>query len=308
MGAVGDRMDKDKSDNISMIISKQSNCATLYESDRCSIDLIYFKLAGSQDERNKEKRPNVVHSHSVCEFHLVLEGEMETMLEDGRTLLVSKNQFIIIPPSMMHLITYESEDFKKILISFELNAVKNDNDDFYVSTIRAMKNPVPYKCSARMSKLFNILLDVKKNDIHDKSNMIFELAICYIIEVCNVITKNYHVNKTEFIADKRVETAIEFIKDNISLPITTTDVANHVYISARQLGRIFNDYLGQSPAEYIKMEKNKYICKLLAETNLCLSDIAEAVGFPDAVSLIKRFKSVEGTTPAKYRLSIKRNK
>lgn len=295
--------------NISTIISKQSNCTTVYKSDRCTMDLMYFKLCGYYDEGIMEKKQmNVVHSHSVYEFHLVLDGKMETMLEDGRILSVAKNQFIIIPPSMKHSITYESENFKKILISFDLSAVKNDNDDFYVSTIRAMKNPVPYKCSARMTKLFNVLLDIKKSDIHDKNNMLFELAVCYIIEVCNVITKNYAVNRTEFIADKRVEAAVKFIEDNISVPITTNDVAKYVYISAKQLGRIFNEHLGQSPAEYIKMEKNKYICKLLNETNLGLSDIAEAVGFPDVAFLIKRFKSVEGITPAKYRSSIKRNK
>lgn len=302
-------MNNRKSTNISTIISKQSNCATVYESDRCNIDLIYFKLCGSYDERNREKKQqNVVHSHSVYEFHLVLDGIMEIMLEDGRTLSVAKNQFILIPPSLKHSITHESDDFKKILISFELNAVKNDNDDFYVSTIRAMKNPVPYKCSARMTKLFNILLDIKKSDIHDKNNMLFELAVCYIIEICNVIAKKYDVNRTEFMADKRIEAAVKFVKDNISVPITTTDVAKHVYISAKQLGRIFNEHLGQSPAEYIKMEKNKYICKLLTETNLGLSDIAEAVGFPDVTFLIKRFKSIEGITPAKYRFSVKRNK
>ena len=291
------------------IISKQNNCTTIYESDRCNIDLIYFKLCGYYGATNREKRQlNVVHSHSVYEFHLVLEGEMETMLEDGRTLSVAKNQFILIPPSLKHSITSESEDFKKILISFELNAVKDNKDDFYVSAIRAMKNPVPYKCSARMTKLFNILLDIKKSSIHDKNNMLFELAVCYIIEVCNVITKNYDVNRVEFTADKRVDVAIKFIKDNISVPITTVDVAKAVYISTKQLGRIFNEHLGQSPAEYIKMEKNKYVCKLLAETNLGLSDIAEAVGFPDVASLIKRFKAIEGNTPAKYRTSVKRNK
>ena len=298
-------MNNRKSTNVSTIISKQNSCATVYESDRCNIDLIYFKLIGPYDGK---KQLNVVHSHSVYEFHQVLDGKMETMLEDGRTLSVAKNQFIIIPPSLKHSITHESEDFKKILISFELNSAKNDNDDFYVSTIRAMKNPAPYKCSARMIKLFNILLDIKKSDIHDKSNMLFELVVCYVIEMCNVIAKNYDVNMAEFTADKRVDFAIKFIKDNISLPITTVDVAKAVYISTKQLGRIFNEYLGQSPAEYIKMEKNKYICRLLTETNLSLSDIAEAVGFPDVASLIKRFKSIEGITPAKYRSSIKRNK
>ena len=171
-----------------------------------------------------------------------------------------------------------------------------------------MKIPTPYKSSARMTKILNIMLDAKKSDLHDKTNMLFELVICYIIEVCNIINKKNDIKKGEVILDKRVEAAVKFVKENMSVPITTADIAKAVYISTKQLGRIFVEHLGQTPADYVKMEKNKYICKLLTETNLGLSDIAESVGFPDTASLIKRFKSVEGITPAKYRNAVKKNK
>ena len=294
------------SDNMSIFITKQSCHATVNNSEKCNIDLMCFKICDSLNNKPHEKRCfNAMHSHPLYEFYMVLDGQMDISLEDGSTVSVEKNFFIIIPPSVKYVITKETQNIKKITMSFDINA-SGSNNEFYLSAIKCMNNIVPRKVSVRMTKLFSFMSDIKKTNLYDKKAMIFELAVCYIIELCNVVTGNYNVNKAEFLVDKRVETAVRYIKENVSLPITSADVAKYVHISVRQLSRIFKDHLGQSIAEYIKMEKNKCIYKLITETNLGLSDIAEAVGFPDATFLVKRFKSLEGITPAKYRSTLKK--
>ena len=134
--------------------------------------------------------------------------------------------------------------------------------------------------------------------------MIFQMILSYIIEICNVLAEKHDIKNTKMNMDKRVEAAIRFINDNLSMPITTADVAKSLYISPKQLSRIFKDETGQTPAEYIRMSKNEHICKLLVETNLTLSDIAELVGMPDSAALIKRFKRIEGNTPIKYKKKV----
>lgn len=291
-------------DMVGTIISKQSACNTVYKSDRCNIDLMYCMICGSGQPISPSARYlNVMHSHSVYEFHYILNGEVEITLEDGKKIKAFKNQFIIIPPSLKHAITNESGEFKKILMSFDLDTEGND-DEFYTFVIKLMRNPVPHKGSARMTKIFNIIADMKRSDIHDKHNMIFQMIVSYIIEICNVLAEKHDIKNTKMNMDKRVEAAIRFINDNLSMPITTADVAKSLYISPKQLSRIFKDETGQTPAEYIRMSKNEHICKLLVETNLTLSDIAELVGIPDSAALIKRFKRIEGNTPIKYKKNV----
>ncbi len=289
------------------IISKQSQCNTVYKSDRCTIDLMYCMVCGAENPGVRDKKyMDVMHSHSVYEFHFVLMGDMEITLEDGKKISVQKNQFIIIPPSLKHAITRESRDFKKILMSFELAA--SPDDEFYNFALKLMKKPIPNRGSARMTKIFNVITDIKNSECHDKYNMIYSFMTSYIMEICNALVRKQDIKNSDISTDKRVEAAIRFIKNNLSQPITTLDVAKAVYISAKQLTRIFKEELGQSPAEYIRMAKNEYICKLLAETNLTLSDIAELVGIPDSAALIKRFKRIEGNTPIKYKQSISKEK
>lgn len=297
-------MPESKPGTVYNIISKQSPCNTVYKSDRCIIDLMNCMVCEGVNLHEQSARYlNVMHSHSVYEFHFMLNGETEIELEGKENFTLGKNHFIIIPPSLKHAIKSESKDFKKILISFDLDITEN-GDEFYSLVIKLMRTPTPYKCSVHMTKLFSIISDIINSDIHDKYNMVFCLLISYIIEFCNVIAEKQDIKNNKIGMDNRVDAAIQFIKNNLSLSITTADVAKSVYVSPKHLSRIFKEELGQSPAEYIRMAKNEYICKLLAETNLTLSDIAELVGVPDSAALIKRFKRVEGKTPIKYKQSI----
>ncbi len=285
------------------IISKQSKCETVYKSEDCTIDLMYIILCGS-DKTAARKHLNNMHSHSMYEFHMVRSGEFEFTMEDGRRILVPKNHFIIIPPSLKHNITKESDDFRKLLMSFDFAPNPDSESDMYKNAALIMKTPAVYKSSPLMTKLFNVIYDLSKSDSHGKSTMIFQLAVCYIMEIFNLMLKKKSIVKLDTPIDKRVESAIKFIKDNISNPITASDVAKSVYLSPKQLSRMFVEATGQTTAKYIRMTKNEYICKLLAETNLSLADIAELSGIPDSAALIKRFKRIEGNTPKKYKQSI----
>lgn len=286
------------------IISKQKSCNTVYKSDRVSMDIMYM-ISSQYDKRNEySKKADAMHLHSMHELHIVKKGEVVYELENDKKIMVGKNSFVIIPPSLKHKIVHESYDFKKTMMRFEIISAEEDRDSFYNTALRLMKIPVLYECSPKMTELLNVMEEISNSDIHDKYNIIFNLCVSYIIEICNVVVRTKHIRKNDVVADKRVQSAIEFIKNNISSSITATDVAKSVYISPHHLSLLFKENIGMTPAKYIRMAKNEYICKLLIETDLGLSDIAEMVGMSDSTSLIKRFKRTEGNTPKKYRQSI----
>ncbi len=286
------------------IISKQSKCKTLYESDRVMIDLMYL-IDSKYDVRNEVKKSDdVMHLHSMHELHLIKRGEVVYEIETGERIAVGKNSFVIIPPSLKHRIERESDDFDKIIMRFDISSLEEDRDSFYNTAIRYMKAPKLYKCSGRMTKLLNVIGDISKSDSHDKYNMVFNLCISCIMEICNVVVHKRNVRKDVVSVDNRVQDAVKFIKNNISVAITASDVATAVYLSPQHLSRIFKENIGMTPSKYIRMAKNEYICKLLMETDLSLANIAELVGVPDSSALIKRFKRTEGNTPKKYKQTI----
>ncbi len=291
------------------IISKQNKVNTLYITDNVSMEIMYA-IDSKYDDRDEYKKnsADVMHIHSMYGVHIVKKGEVVYEFEDNNFITVKKNEFLIIPPSVKVRIEKESTDFNKIIIKFDINSLEDDRDGFYSTAIRMMKTPALYKNSGKMTKFINLIEEISKSSLHDKYNMIFNLLICYMMEICNIVVKKRDVHKNSVTADKRVLSAIKFIKDNISVPITASDVAKALYISPQHLSRLFKENMGVTTSRYIRSVKNEYISKLLIETDLSLSDIAELVGISDAASLIKRFKRAVNNTPKKYKQAILKDK
>ena len=106
--------------------------------------------------------------------------------------------------------------------------------------------------------------------------------------------------KSEF-DDPRVSEAVRFIKENISKGITSKEVSSRCFISTKQLVRIFQKNLGTTPSEYIRRCKIDYARRLLLETDIQISEIAEQLGFTEVTAFINFFRRYEDITPAKFR-------
>ena len=63
--------------------------------------------------------------------------------------------------------------------------------------------------------------------------------------------KNGENSGHEFFDDKRVLAAVEYIHENCFYGITVSDVASHVFISTKQLQRIFEKELHKTPSQFL---------------------------------------------------------
>lgn len=103
------------------------------------------------------------------------------------------------------------------------------------------------------------------------------------------------------VADDLVAAAIAFIREHACDPIQVPDVARHVGICRRSLERRFFSCLGRHPHDEIRRVQLERAKRLLAETKIPLSQIADAVGFRDSRWLSRVFRAEEGTTVTNYR-------
>ncbi len=98
----------------------------------------------------------------------------------------------------------------------------------------------------------------------------------------------------------RLSLAREYKKDNASLGVTVSDVARYCHVSDRQLQRLFaaaNDSAGAC----IRRERISAAEKLLGDTDLPLSEVAQRCGFGDEFYFGGAFKRENGMTPGAYR-------
>ena len=105
--------------------------------------------------------------------------------------------------------------------------------------------------------------------------------------------------------DERLSDAKRYIKDNLGFNITCKQVAQHCYLSVKQLSRIFVKYEGMTLMKYITKAKTEAAEQYLADSNMSLKDISEKLGFCNEYYFNTFFKKNAGLSPGDYRKSVK---
>lgn len=98
-----------------------------------------------------------------------------------------------------------------------------------------------------------------------------------------------------------VRAAVNYITANLSQPIRVEQLTDYLGISQSYLFRVFKEQLKESPKQYILSQRLLYAKKLLAETELSVTQVATSVGFPDVFSFSKFFLAKTGLSPQSYR-------
>jgi len=109
------------------------------------------------------------------------------------------------------------------------------------------------------------------------------------------------------VQDQTLARAVGFISAHAAEPINVSNVAKASGASRRYLERRFKTLLGRTPREEILRVRVGLAKRLLSETLLPMTEIAESAGFTDSKMMCSAFGRDTGLTPSEFRLRI-RNK
>lgn len=93
----------------------------------------------------------------------------------------------------------------------------------------------------------------------------------------------------------------DYISEHIGEPLDSQKVADAMGISRTRMYQQCQQYLGMGIAEYVKKLRIEYGQRLLADTELPVSEIAYRTGFNDYNYFCRVFKAETGMSPRKYR-------
>lgn len=102
-------------------------------------------------------------------------------------------------------------------------------------------------------------------------------------------------------AQSYIDFSVNYIKTHYNQNITVTHLTKLLGISQPYLYRIFKDAFGKSPKAFIMEYRINQAKKLLAETDMPVSEVASAVGYSDSFAFSKAFSSIQGASPSEYR-------
>jgi transcriptional regulator GlxA family with amidase domain len=104
--------------------------------------------------------------------------------------------------------------------------------------------------------------------------------------------------------DRRIETAVSFMREDLCRTTTVADLARQVNLSISHLRHLFKAETGLSPTQYLKAQRLKKAQDLLETTFLSVKEIMLCVGIHDKSGFASDFKKAYGLTPARYRAHV----
>ena len=103
-----------------------------------------------------------------------------------------------------------------------------------------------------------------------------------------------------------IQQALYYMENNYMHKITVADVAGACGLSASYFHKLFNEYTGQSPYDYLKKIRLTRARTMLLESNDLIKQIAISVGMPSTNHFIEAFKKETGLSPENYRMKYKK--
>ena len=103
------------------------------------------------------------------------------------------------------------------------------------------------------------------------------------------------------VRDFYIKEALNYIEQNFPNDISIENIASFCGLNRTYFGRIFKETVGKSPQQFLLSYRMAKAAELLKLTDLSISDIGNAVGYPNQLHFSRAYKNVYGVSPREWR-------
>lgn len=240
-------------------------------------------------------RPNYI-------IHYILSGKGIFQVGDCKYCLCQGQGFLIEPETVTFYKADRQQPWTYLWVAFDGQRAKAHLQDL------GMDSAHPIFQNGQGEALREVVLRMLKQNSFFQEHQYHLQSLLY--EFFAVLARN--VQQMEGIArgEKEsiyVQQAVAFIRNNFSRGIGVADIAGHVCISRSYLYKLFEEYLGVSPKEFLTQFRITRSKDLLTVTDLSVEGVAMSCGYGDAMVYSKTFKRIMGVPPSVYRKKNRRD-
>lgn len=231
---------------------------------------------------------------------LILEGE-GTMRADGDEIHPSRGQLYLLPAgTTQSFFTDPDRPYRKYYCHFTAACPGGglfellrfplcvDAADFQTAAglfgrmIRAWNGQDPLSCIRASQAVLDLLV--------------------YYMECCPA--GSILPSRSEL--DSPLSRAARFAEDHLDQSVTVAKMAEVAGYHPAHFTRLFQQWMGLSPVQFIIRKKTEAAIRQLTATSLPISSIAESLGFKSQFYFSNFFKKQTGMTPSEYRSAFSR--
>ena len=259
----------------------------------------YFKGNGYQ----KDQR--VLHSHSVDEISLIINGDITYISDDiitkvsGKSLICSKAYHLHNP--------YISPDclYERYQLSVHFEHLYDTLPAIYQMSTPSFIAPLSDEDFRDLSDYISILDRMYKNTKLESDVLKKNLVLGALYIKINEIFKTTDLTPVK-LTGTYINDVISYIELHYAEKITLEDLASVFYISRTKLSTDFKKTTGMTINSFHTLTRLKN-AKLFLETGMSVTETAEKCGFATSGYFINTFVAHNKLTPFKYRQLMKKN-
>lgn len=269
------------------------------------------KIPGGIQMMLYEQNTLSLHSHNFLELVYVLEGSAWHLTDKQKTRVQKGNFFIIDycsrhgyeknglrPMKIMNCLFLPELIDKTLKHCNRLGEVMN-NYQLRYHYRPTNKNPADlmfYDTNGRIGRL----IEEMYAEFEQKQAGYIEILRCKLIEILITMMRNMQTGSEA--EDGSIEGhMVSFVLENYMNPVRLGQLAKETNYSLPYLSRIFRERFGMTFEQFLQKTRVEQSCRLLANSDKKVTEIAGCVGYTDQKSFTAVFKKIMGMTPRDYR-------
>lgn len=242
---------------------------------------------------------------SECEYHVQRESGLVShqflytksgigrVNIDGKSFVMKSGSMLYLSPGVPHEYYPEKDEWETCWFVFRGDHLSQIMRELGFDSYMICCGTDTTICERIFSQLMTAVSDPVSGS-EKCSRLIYDFILC----AAKLFGGESNPEKT---MENKLESVIRYIEQNFNRDITLDELANASSLTPQYLCRVFKKKIGMRPLEYIARRRISEAKLMLDSSNKSISEIGEAVGYPDPTYFGIVFKKYEGISPSRYR-------
>ncbi len=249
------------------------------------------------------------HWHSALEMIYVMENHYEVIVNNTDCAL-DERDILLISGGDIHGFDVKGNKGKRIFIQFDISKFGGFGFDNSLKSLISKTRKISSKSDNELHRsieeqIVKIIDDYSRNDI---ASPLYLSARIY--DILSILARHFANRIKDEIPDsgskriyglRKLNGAFKYIEENYQNDITLKSVASASGFSEYYFSRLFKEVTDKNFNSYLREFRVKKAEKLLAESDMSITQIAYTSGFKSITSFNRTFKEVKGCTPTEYK-------
>jgi len=211
---------------------------------------------------------------------------------------VSANEFFILPQDTEHSYGSSQEAPWSIYwVHFGGDSLPELNE---VQAVQQHFKPFYVKNNGDVLTLFSKMYKTLELGYSIDNLLFANMCLSHFLALFIYNTRHYAGTASE--KPDCVDSAILFMQQKINENISLNELSSQYNYSVSRFSNLFRQKTGYAPIDYFVQMKMQKACQQFNFTDRSVKDIAFSMGFDDPYYFSKRFRTIIGISPKKYRL------